>query len=401
MNKLKNKNILLCITGSIAAYKACDLLRVLRKEKANVQVAMTESALKFVGETTFSALSNYDVITEVFPSKKRETGLEHVNLSIDLDAIIVAPATANIIGKCAHGVADDAVSTLLSICEQPTIFAPAMNFRMWQNSSTIDAVDLLRKNGKIIINPEEGRLASLHKGEGRFPDTHTIINKLREVFDQHLPLKNKNVLITAGPTREHIDPVRFISNRSSGKMGYSLASEAKYLGANVTLISGPVYLDPIADVNMINIESTIDMQQALNKYINANDNIDYIFMVAAVADYIIQNPQQHKIKRNENILNIQFDKAPDLIQEINNKTNATLIAFALETENGEKNAIEKMSKKNTDFIVLNYANEPNAGFESNTNHVIIFSKNGSKKELKLDRKDRISAKILDFIINNK
>ena len=401
MNKLKNKNILLCITGSIAAYKACDLLRVLRKEKANVQVAMTESALKFVGETTFSALSNYDVITEVFPSKKGETGLEHVNLSIDLDAIIVAPATANIIGKCAHGVADDAVSTLLSICEQPTIFAPAMNFRMWQNSSTIDAVDLLRKNGKIIINPEEGRLASLHKGEGRFPDTHTIINKLREVFDQHLPLKNKNVLITAGPTREHIDPVRFISNRSSGKMGYSLASEAKYLGANVTLISGPVYLDPIADVNMINIESTIDMQQALNKYINANDNIDYIFMVAAVADYIIQNPKQHKIKRNENILNIQFDKAPDLIQEINNKTNATLIAFALETENGEKNAIEKMSKKNTDFIVLNYANEPNAGFESNTNHVIIFSKNGSKKELKLDRKDRISAKILDFIINNK
>ena len=401
MNKLKNKNILLCITGSIAAYKACDLLRVLRKEKANVQVAMTESALKFVGETTFSALSNYDVITEVFPSKKGETGLEHVNLSIDLDAIIVAPATANIIGKCAHGVADDAVSTLLSICEQPTIYAPAMNFRMWQNSSTIDAVDLLRKNGKIIINPEEGRLASLHKGEGRFPDTHTIINKLREVFDQHLPLKNKNVLITAGPTREHIDPVRFISNRSSGKMGYSLASEAKYLGANVTLISGPVYLDPIADVNMINIESTIDMQQALNKYINANDNIDYIFMVAAVADYIIQNPKQHKIKRNENILNIQFDKAPDLIQEINNKTNATLIAFALETENGEKNAIEKMSKKNTDFIVLNYANEPNAGFESNTNHVIIFSKNGSKKELKLDRKDRISAKILDFIINNK
>ena len=401
MNKLKNKNILLCITGSIAAYKACDLLRVLRKEKANVQVAMTESALKFVGETTFSALSNYDVITEVFPSKKGETGLEHVNLSIDLDAIIVAPATANIIGKCAHGVADDAVSTLLSICEQPTIFAPAMNFRMWQNSSTIDAVDLLRKNGKIIINPEEGRLASLHKGEGRFPDTHTIINKLREVFDQHLPLKNKNVLITAGPTREHIDPVRFISNRSSGKMGYSLASEAKYLGANVTLISGPVYLDPIADVNMINIESTIDMQQALNKYINANDNIDYIFMVAAVADYIIQNPKQHKIKRNENILNIQFDKAPDLIQEINNKTNATLIAFALETENGEKNAIEKMSKKNTDYIILNYANEPNAGFESNTNHVIIFSKNGSKKELKLDRKDRISAKILDFIINNK
>ncbi|MAR30188.1 MAG: bifunctional phosphopantothenoylcysteine decarboxylase/phosphopantothenate--cysteine ligase CoaBC [Candidatus Marinimicrobia bacterium] len=401
MNNLKDKNILLCVTGSIAAYKACDLLRVLRKEGANVQVAMTQSALQFVGETSFSALSNYDVITQIFPSKEGETGLEHVNLAIELDAVIVAPATANILGKAANGVADDTVSTLLSICEQPTIFAPAMNFRMWQNKSTIDAVDALRKHGKIVINPEEGQLASLHEGEGRFPNTHTIINSLREVFDQHLPLKNKNILITAGPTREHIDPVRFISNRSSGKMGYSLAVQAKYLGANVTLISGPVHIDPVPDVNMINVESTLDMQRELNIYINREHNIDYIFMVAAVADYIIPNPQENKIKRKDSTLNIKFSKAPDLIQELSSKTDAKLIGFALETEDGEKNAKEKMSNKNLDYIVLNYANEPNAGFETNTNRVIIFSKKGSKKEFKLDRKDRIAAKLLDFIINNK
>ena len=401
MNNLKEKNILLCVTGSIAAYKACELLRILRKEGANVQVAMTESALQFIGETSLSALSNNEVITEVFPSKKGETGLEHVSLAIQLDAIIVAPATANIIGKCANAVADDVVSTLLSICEQPIIFAPAMNFRMWQNNSTINAVSKLRQQGKIVMNPEEGQLASLHEGEGRLPNTHSIINQLRELFSQSLPLKNNNILITAGPTREHIDPVRFLSNRSSGKMGYSLASEAKNLGANVTLISGPVHIDPIADVEMINIESTLDMEEELNSYLLRDQKINYVFMVAAVSDYIIKTPSKHKIKRNKSSLDIEFNKAPDLIKNISDKIDATIIGFALETQNGEYNAKEKMENKNLDFIVLNYANEENAGFESNTNHVIIFSKNGSKKELKLDRKDRIAAQILDYVINNK
>ena len=401
MNNLKNKNILLCVTGSIAAYKACDILRILRKEGANVQVAMTKSALQFIGETSFSALSGHDVITEVFPSKKGETGLEHINLAIDLDAILIAPATANIIGKCANGVADDVVSTLLSICEQPVIFAPAMNFRMWQNKSTINSVTNLKNRGKIIMNPEEGQLASLHEGEGRFPKTNSIINQLRKVFKQSIPLKNKNILITAGPTREHIDPVRFLSNRSSGKMGYALALEAKNLGANVTLISGPVHIDPIVGVNMINIESTIDMEDAMNSYITATGTIDYLFMVAAVSDYIIKKPSTSKIKRNVNTLDVEFSKAPDLIKNIKSKTKAKIIGFALETENGEYNAKEKLKNKNLDYIVLNYANEENAGFESNTNHVIIFSKDGSKKELLLDRKDRIATKLINYIIKNK
>ena len=401
MNSINNKNILLCVTGSIAAYKACDLLRILRKEGANVQVAMSPSSLNFIGKTSFSALSNHDVITEVFPSKEGDTGLEHVDLAIDLDAIIVAPATANILGKCASGVADEVVSTLLSICEQPTIFAPAMNFRMWQNKSTINAVNILRKQGKTVMNPEEGQLASLHEGEGRFPDIHAIINQLRLIFGQSLPLKNKNILVTAGPTREHIDPVRFISNRSSGKMGYALASESKKLGANVTLISGPVHLDPITDVQMINIESTLDMEQALNNYLDNTENIDYIFMVAAVADYTIANPKKNKIKRQKDTLDIEFNKAPDLVHSLRAKTNAAIIGFALETEDGEYNAKQKMEKKNLDYIILNYANEENAGFEVNTNRVIIFAQDGSKKEFSLDRKDRIASKLLDYIINNK
>ena len=291
--------------------------------------------------------------TEIFPSKKEETGLEHIELSMELDAILVAPATANIISKCAHGVADDVVSTLLSICEQPTIFAPAMNFRMWQNKSTIDAVSQLKQKGKIVINPEEGKLASLHDGEGRFPNSTTIINSIREIFSKSLPLKNKNILVTAGPTREHIDPVRFISNRSSGKMGYALASEAKDLGANVTLISGPVHIDPIPAVNMINIESTLDMENELNTYIHKTERVDYIFMVAAVADYIIKKPANHKIKRNNTSLDIQFSKAPDLIKTISKKTDAILIGFALETENGEYNAMKKLTNKNLDYICLN------------------------------------------------
>mgnify|MGYP001284162701 CR=1 FL=1 len=401
MNILKNKNILLCVTGSIAAYKACDLLRILRKEGANVHVAMTPSALKFIGETSFSALSNNDVITEIFPSKKGETGLEHVNLAIDLDAVIVAPATANIIGKCGNGVADDVVSTLLSICEQPTIFVPAMNFRMWQNKSTINAVNQLREQGKIVMDPQEGDLASLHKGEGRFPDTHSIINQLRELFDSSLALKNHNILVTAGPTREHIDPVRFLSNRSSGKMGYAIASEAKNLGGNVTLISGPVHLNNIPDIKTINVESTLEMDQAINNYINNSDTIDYIFMVAAVSDYLVVNYSENKIKRNDKNLDIEFSKAPDLLKKLRKKTDATIIGFALETENGEDNAKQKLKNKDVDFIVLNYANEHNAGFESNTNHIVVFSKSGHKKEFSLDRKDRIGAKLIHHIINNK
>ena len=226
MSSLKNKNILLCVTGSIAAYKACELLRILRKEGANVQVMMSYSAEKFIGKATFSALSNNKVLTNLF-SEESSQSIEHVYLSFKLDLVVVVPATANIICKAAQGVADEIVSTTLSICDIPILFAPAMNFRMWNNEGTINAVETLKKRKHIIIEPDEGELASLHKGKGRLSDISMIMNSVRKLFDQNLILENKKILITAGPTQEPLDPVRFITNRSSGKMGYAIAKAAK------------------------------------------------------------------------------------------------------------------------------------------------------------------------------
>ena len=259
---MKNKSLLIIVTGSIAAYKACEVVRLLRKEGANVQVMMTKSAQEFVGKTTFAALTNHEVITEMF-SDTPKAGLEHIEMAIDLDAIVVIPATANIICKAANGVADEVVSTTLSVCDQPTLFAPAMNNRMWQNPATMEAVENLRERSKIVLDPEEGQLASLHEGEGRLPDIGVIMNGIRDLFKLPLPLKGKKVLVTAGPTREAIDPVRFISNRSSGKMGYALAEKARDMGASVILISGPVSLPQISEVEIIFVESAKEMADSV------------------------------------------------------------------------------------------------------------------------------------------
>jgi len=392
---MKNKNILIAVTGSIAAYKACEVVRLLRKEGANVQVMMSKSALEFVGKATFAALTHNEVITEIFPDTPK-AGLEHIEMATELDAIVVVPATANTICKVANGVADDVVSTTLSVCEQPTLFAPAMNFRMWQNPATIEAVEKLRKNGSIVLDPEEGQLASLHEGEGRLPEINDIMNGIRSLFEIPLPLLGKQILVTAGPTREAIDPVRFISNRSSGKMGYALAKVARNMGAQVTLISGPVSLSPIPEVEMVNVESTEEMAIAVKN--NCGD-ADYLFMVAAVADYSPANPSDKKIKRNSENKSIILKPALDILKSIRGKTKGKVIAFALETHNGESEAQRKLVEKGADFMVLNYANEKGAGFETSTNRVTIFSKAGNQIELKKDRKDRIAKKIIEYILN--
>lgn len=392
---MKNKNILIAVTGSIAAYKACEVVRLLRKEGANVQVMMSKSALEFVGKATFAAITHNEVITEIFPDTPK-AGLEHIEMATELDAIVVVPATANTICKVANGVADDVVSTTLSVCEQPTLFAPAMNFRMWQNPATIEAVEKLRKNGSIVLDPEEGQLASLHEGEGRLPEINDIMNGIRSLFEIPLPLLGKQILVTAGPTREAIDPVRFISNRSSGKMGYALAKVARNMGAQVTLISGPVSLSPIPEVEMVNVESTEEMAIAVKN--NCGD-ADYLFMVAAVADYSPANPSDKKIKRNSENKSIILKPALDILKSIRGKTKGKVIAFALETHNGESEAQRKLVEKGADFMVLNYANEKGAGFETSTNRVTIFSKAGNQIELKKDRKDRIAKKIIEYILN--
>ena len=393
---MKNKNILIAVTGSIAAYKACEVVRLLRKEGANVQVMMSKSAMEFVGKATFAALTNNEVITEIFPDTPKG-GLEHIEMAIDLDVIVVVPATANTICKVANGVADDVVSTTLSACEQPTLFAPAMNFRMWQNPATMEALAKLRKKGSIVLDPVEGQLASLHEGEGRLPELIDIMNGIRSLFEIPLPLRGKKVLVTAGPTREAIDPVRFISNRSNGKMGYALAEKARDMGASVILISGPVSLPPIPEIEMIYVETAEEM--AVSVQINCNDS-DYLFMVAAVADYSPVNPANQKIKRNSENKSIELKPALDILKSIKGKTEGKVIAFALETHDGESEAQRKLVEKGTDFIVLNYANEEGSGFESSTNRVTIFSKSGNQIELKKDRKDRISQKIIEYVLNN-
>ena len=392
---MKNKNILIAVTGSIAAYKACEVVRLLRKEGAKVQVMMSKSALEFVGKATFAAITHNEVITEIFPDTPK-AGLKHIEMATELDAIVVVPATANTICKVANGVADDVVSTTLSVCEQPTLFAPAMNFRMWQNPATIEAVEKLRKNGSIVLDPEEGQLASLHEGEGRLPKINDIMNGIRSLFEIPLPLLGKQILVTAGPTREAIDPVRFISNRSSGKMGYALAKVARNMGAQVTLISGPVSLSPIPEVEMVNVESTEEMAIAVKN--NCGD-ADYLFMVAAVADYSPANPSDKKIKRNSENKSIILKPALDILKSIRGKTKGKVIAFALETHNGESEAQRKLVEKGADFMVLNYANEKGAGFETSTNRVTIFSKAGNQIELKKDRKDRIAKIIIEYILN--
>jgi phosphopantothenoylcysteine decarboxylase/phosphopantothenate--cysteine ligase len=396
---LKNKNILICVTGSIAAYKACEVIRLLRKEGVNIQVMMTLSAQKFVGKASFAALTGNEVITEVFPDTPK-SGLEHIEMAMDLDAIVVVPATANILCKTANGVADDIISTNLSVCEQPTLFVPAMNFRMWQNPATMDAVEKLRERGRKVIDPETGTLASLHKGEGRLPEINKIMNSIRSLFNHELPLIGKKVLVSAGPTHEAIDPVRYISNRSSGKMGYALAEVARDLGAKVTIVSGPVSLPPIPEVEMVIVENAIEMLSALENSLDEQD-ADYLIMAAAVADFQPASPSNEKLKRNKKDTSLELIPTPDILKILNSETKASIIAFALETKNGTIEAKRKMEDKGADFIVLNYANETGSGFESNTNRVQIFSKKGDEKELKKDRKDRIAKGIFDFILLDK
>ncbi len=398
MNVLKNKNILLCVTGSIAAYKACELLRLLRKESVNVQVMMSKSAEEFIGVATFAALSNNEVLTNLFPDNP-QGGINHVNLSFNIDAVIVAPATANILCKAATGVADDIVSTFLSICDVPILFAPAMNFRMWNNEATINAVENLKKQRHTIIYPEEGKLASLHVGKGRLANLNDIMNGIRKLFTKKLILDNKRILVTAGPTHESIDPVRFITNRSSGKMGYALAKSAKDFGGSVTIISGPVNIEKVSGVEYIDIQSAQDMAEALDSQIKEN-SFDLIFMAAAVSDYTPINYTNQKIKKYDKIHTLELKKTIDIMSDIVSKSDAIKIAFALETENGVENAKNKMKSKKADYIILNYANEEGAGFESDTNHLYIYSKSGDSIEFEKNTKSKLAKYIIEYIIKN-
>ena len=390
MDNLKDKKILLCVTGSIAAFKACEFIRLLRKQGCIVKVVMSNSAQDFIGKLSLAALSDNEVLTE-----SNQSGLEHVKFAIEFDAVVVLPATANILCKAGSGIADDIISTILSICEQPKLFAPAMNFRMWQSEATQQAVENLKDQNCIIMQPEEGALASLHKGEGRLPHLHEVINELRQILDIKTPLKNKKILISAGPTRENIDPVRFISNRSSGKMGYAIAEVARNMGANVHLVSGPVSLEAPAEVNLVNIETGQQMHDEMNKHLDS----DIIIMCAAVSDYKVEDIANEKIKSTKSSISLDLHPTTDIIKSLAKNTDATIVAFALETSEGKKNALKKLKDKGADIIVLNHPSEDGCGIESNFNKVSILSTDSNSYEITKNRKDRVAQQILKFIIS--
>lgn len=392
---LIDKKVLLCVTGGIAVYKAAALTSKLTQEGAHVKVIMSESARKFVTPLTFQALSRNDVYTDTFDEKDSSV-IAHIDLADWADIILLAPATANVIGKVANGIADDMISTTLLATEAPVWVAPAMNVHMYAHPAVQKNMETLRSFGYQFIEPGEGYLACGYVGKGRLEEPETIVEHLNRYFgerkSQKQPLKGKKYLITAGPTREAIDPVRYVTNHSSGKMGYALAEEAIEMGAEVTLITGPVNLTPPFKARVIPVESAADMYDAVFEQF---DSSDVVIMTAAVADYKpkIYHAQKMKKQPGENV--IEFERTKDILKELGeNKTHQILVGFAAETNNVEEYARGKLVKKNADMIVANNVTVAGAGFGTDTNIVTIYDKDGSATELPKMSKADIAKSIL-------
>ena len=392
---LIDKKVLLCVTGGIAVFKAAALTSKLTQEGAHVKVIMSESARKFVTPLTFQALSRNDVYTDTFDEKDSSV-IAHIDLADWADIILVAPATANVIGKIANGIADDMITTTLLATVAPVWVAPAMNVHMYAHPAVQKNMETLRTFGYQFIEPGEGYLACGYVGKGRLEEPETIVAHLIHYFGERKSqpqlLKGKKYLITAGPTREAIDPVRYVTNHSSGKMGYALAEQAIELGAEVTLITGPVNLTPPSKARVIPVESAADMYEAV---FGQFDSSDVVIMTAAVADYKPKNYHAQKMKKQPGENVIEFERTKDILKELGeNKTHQILVGFAAETNNVEEYARGKLVKKNADMIVANNVTVAGAGFGTDTNIVTIYDKNGSATELPKMSKADIAKSIL-------
>ncbi|RGN50681.1 MULTISPECIES: bifunctional phosphopantothenoylcysteine decarboxylase/phosphopantothenate--cysteine ligase CoaBC [unclassified Bacteroides] len=370
---LKGKKIVLGITGSIAAYKAAYLIRALIKKGAEVQVVITPSGKEFITPITLSALTSKPVVSEFF-SQRDGTWNSHVDLGLWADVMIIAPATAATIGKMANGIADNMLITTYLSMKAPVFIAPAMDLDMYAHPATQKNLNTLRSYGNRIIEPGEGELASHLVGKGRMEEPDNIVKALEEFFIQQNELSKKKILITAGPTYEKIDPVRFIGNYSSGKMGFALAEECAKHGAEVTLICGPVQLTTNhSNIHRIDVESAEEMYQAATKYF---PTMDAGILCAAVADFTADHIADEKIKRKGDELHICLKPTKDIAASIGKikKPNQTLVGFALETNDEQQNAQSKLERKNFDFIVLNSLNDKGAGFRCDTNKITIIDK---------------------------
>jgi len=388
---LKGKTIVLGITGGIAAYKAADLASKLTQAGAKVEVIMTEAAIKFITPLTLRNITHRPVVTDMFELAS-EWSVEHVALAEAADVVVVAPATANTIARLAAGIADDMLGTVVLATKAPVVIAPAMNDLMYSNNVTQENIKKLKARGFSFIEPEYGRLASGKMGKGRLPDTATIIAAIEQALGQKRDLEGKRIVVTAGGTREPIDPVRHIGNRSSGKMGYALAEAARDRGAAVTLVSANVSLDDPADVTVIKAPTALEMKKAV---VGAVKKADVLIMAAAVADYQPEAIAKNKIKKSEKNLTLKLVKTPDILSEV--KGNFIRVGFAAESENLVANAKKKLADKKLDLIVANDITKTDSGFDADTNRVVIIDKKGKAEELPLMSKREVADKILDKI----
>ena len=390
---LRDKKVLLCVTGGIAVFKAAALTSKLTQAGACVKVVMSESARQFVTPLTFQVLSRHDVYTDTFDEKDSAV-IAHIDLADWADVVLIAPATANMIGKIANGIADDIISTIILATEAPVWVAPAMNVHMYAHPAVQKNMNTLHSFGYQFIEPGEGYLACGYVGKGRLEEPETIVSHLQQFFteDKHLPLSGKHLLITAGPTQEAIDPVRFLTNHSTGKMGYALAEEAIKLGAQVTLISGPVNIPAPAKANLIKVQSAAQMYDAVWPFY---DEADVVIGTAAVADYKPKVYFQQKMKKKPGDNIIELERTKDILQELGSKkTHQFIVGFAAETNAVEEYAREKLERKNADMIVANNVTVAGAGFGTDTNIVTLITRDGRTIELPMLTKAETARKIL-------
>lgn len=391
MNK---KCVVIGVTGGVAVYKALDVISRLKKKDIDVRVIMTKSATEFVTPLSFQALSQNMVVTDMFDEPKAWE-IQHISLAKRADLMLVVPATANIIGKVANGIADDMLSTTIMATKAPVVFAPAMNTNMYENRIVQDNIRKLKDYGYNFIEPATGRLACGDEGRGKLEDPEIIVENVLSMLYDNKDLVGKKILVTAGPTVAAIDPVRFITNKSSGKMGYAIAEEARDRGAEVTLISGPTNIKPPIGVNLINVNTNEEMYKAVIDRFNEQH---IIIKSAAVADYKPKTYSDKKIKKKEDTLSIEFEKDNDILQTLGQmKTSQILVGFAAESNDVIENAESKLKRKNLDYIVANNICSNDTGFGTEHNKVSIISKDG--KEIHLDKmtKREVAKNIFDII----
>ena len=393
---LKNKTVVIGVSGGIAVYKACDIVSRLKKLNANVHVIMTNNATEFVTPLTFQSLSQNYVVNDMFEEPKT-WDVEHISLAKKADVFLIAPATANVIGKIANGICDDMLTTTVMATTGKVLIAPAMNTNMYRNPILQRNITILKELGYNFVDPESGRLACGDVGDGKLAQPEVIVNEVVNLLtDEEKDLQGQKIMITAGPTVESIDPVRYLTNRSTGKMGYAIAKQAANRGAEVTLVSGPTNIAPPSNIKkLIKIESAKDMYNAIIE--NFDDN-QVIIKSAAVADYKPKTYSDKKIKKNDDDLVIKLDRNKDSAYELGKiKKDKILVGFAAETNDIIENAKGKIQKKNFDFIVANDLTEEGAGFGTDTNIVKIIDKEGNINKYPQMKKDEVANVILDKV----